>query len=101
MAGTTADRPDHAGGPGRPGRPDGPDGREPDAVRGAARRRVNASPWNLLLLVPLVGVLVPPFYNRLDPTLGDMPFFYWYQLLWIPISVVLTIIVYRATRGER
>ena len=98
MAGTTADRPDH---PGRRGRPDRPEGREPDAVRGAARRRVNASPWNLLLLVPLVGVLVPSFYNKLDPTLGAMPFFYWYQLLWIPISVLLTIVVYRATRGER
>ena len=99
MAGTTADRPDD---PRRPGRP-GPDhqGREPGAVRGAARRRVNASPWNLLLLVPLVGVLIPSFYNKLDPTLGAMPFFYWYQLLWIPISVVLTIVVYRATRGER
>ena len=92
MAGTTADRPDHSGPPER---------REPDTVHGAARRRVNASPWNLLLLVPLVGVLIPSFYNKLDPTLGDMPYFYWYQLMWIPISVVLTIVVYRATRGER
>jgi hypothetical protein len=98
MAGTTADRPDHSG---PPWRADHPDGQEPDAVRGAARRRVNASPWNLLLLVPLVGVLIPSFYNKLDPTLGDMPYFYWYQLMWIPISVVLTIVVYRATRGER
>jgi hypothetical protein len=92
MAGTTADRPEHSGHPER---------REPHDVRGAARRRVNLSPWNLLLLVPLVGVLIPSFYNKLDPTLGDMPFFYWYQMLWIPISVLLTIVVYRATRGER
>ena len=98
MAGTTADRPESSGIPGRDGHWHG---REPDAVRGAARRRVNASPWNLLLLVPLVGVLIPSFYNKLDPALGDMPFFYWYQLLWIPISVLLTIVVYRATRGER
>ncbi|HTE73053.1 MAG TPA: DUF3311 domain-containing protein [Actinomycetes bacterium] len=55
----------------------------------------------MLLLIPLVGVLIPSFYNKLDPTLGDMPFFYWYQLMWIPISVVLTIVVYKATRGER
>jgi hypothetical protein len=100
MAGTTADRPDRPDRSSRPG-PDRPQGREPDSVRGAARRRVNASPWNLLLLVPLVGVLIPSFYNKLDPALGDMPYFYWYQLLWIPISVVLTIVVYRATRGER
>jgi len=74
---------------------------EPEAVREAARRRANFSPWNLLLVVPLIGALVPAFFNKTDPTLGGMPFFYWYQLLWIPISVVLTIIVYRATRGER
>ena len=36
-----------------------------------------------------------------DPRLGGMPFFYWYQLLWIPISVAITYIVYRWTRGER
>jgi len=74
---------------------------EPEVVRDAARRRANFSPWNLLLVIPLFGVLIPAFYNKTDPTIGDMPFFYWYQLLWIPISVVLTIVVYRATRGER
>jgi hypothetical protein len=26
-----------------------------------------------------------------------MPFFYWYQMAWVPISVLLTVIVYRAT----
>ncbi|MFL6137023.1 MAG: DUF3311 domain-containing protein [Frankiaceae bacterium] len=56
---------------------------------------------NLLLLVPLVGVLVPQFYNRTSPSWGGMPFFYWYQLVWIPVSVTFTWWVYRATRGER
>jgi hypothetical protein len=74
---------------------------ESEAARAAARRRVNLSAWNLLLLVPLVGVLIPPFFNRTDPTLGGMPFFYWYQMLWIFVSVAVTVIVYRATRGER
>ena len=27
-----------------------------------------------------------------------MPFFYWYQMLWIPLSVLVTLTVYRATR---
>jgi hypothetical protein len=65
------------------------------------RRGVTVSPWNLLLLVPLVGVLIPAFYNRKTPTLFDIPFFYWYQLLWIAISVACTIVVYHATRGEK
>lgn len=56
---------------------------------------------NWLLLLPLIGVLVPEFYNFTDPSIGGMPFFYWYQLAWIAVSVVITWIVYRVTRGER
>jgi len=92
MAGTTADRPDRSGRPER---------REPDDVRGAARRRLNANPWNLLLLIPLVATLFPAFYNRTGPELAGWPFFYWYQMLAIPGSVLVTLVVYRATRGER
>jgi hypothetical protein len=54
--------------------------------------------WYWLLLVPLVGVLIPPIYNREDPTVIGIPFFYWYQLLWVPISVMVTALVYRKTR---
>jgi hypothetical protein len=77
------------------------DAREPDEVRTAARRRMNFSPWNLLLLIPLVAVLFPAFYNKTGPELAGWPFFYWYQLVAIPGSVILTLIVYNATRGER
>ena len=54
--------------------------------------------WYWLLLVPLVGTLVPAFYNAQDPELGGIPFFYWYQLLWVPLSVIVTGLVYRRTR---
>ena len=47
-----------------------------------------------------VAVLWPPFYNRIEPTLGGMPFFYWYQLLWVPISAIITGIVYLKTEGK-
>jgi hypothetical protein len=53
--------------------------------------------WYLLLLVQFVAVLWPPFYNRAEPYWYGMPFFYWYQLLWIIIGAVLTAIVYFAT----
>jgi len=52
----------------------------------------------VLLLVPLVGTLIPSIYNRTDPTLDGIPFFYWYQMAWIPLSAVCTLIVYRAVR---
>jgi hypothetical protein len=54
-----------------------------------------------LLLVPLVGVLIPPIYNVQDPELIGLPFFYWYQLLWVPVSAAITFVVYRQTRSGR
>lgn len=54
----------------------------------------------LLLLIPLVGTLIPPVYDRLDPGIGGMPFFYWYQLAWVAVSAVITVVVYRLT-GDR
>jgi len=55
----------------------------------------------LLLLVPLVATLVPEFYNFAQPSIGGMPFFYWWQLLWIGGVAVCTGIVYLATRRAR
>jgi hypothetical protein len=63
---------------------------------GTRARRV--WPWYLLLLPPFVGMLWVPFYNRLDPRIGGVPFFYWYQFAWIGVSVALTTIVYFGTR---
>lgn len=56
---------------------------------------------NWLLIIPLIGVLVPQFYNFTNPSIGGMPFFYWYQLAWIAVSVAITWLVYHVTRGER
>ena len=50
--------------------------------------------WNLLLLVPFVALLWVPFYNSITPALWDIPFFYWYQFLWVILTSVLIIWVY-------
>lgn len=63
-----------------------------------SRRR---NPVVLLLLLPLIAVLVPEFYNFNSPAIGGMPFFYWYQLAWVAGVAVCTGIVYAATRSER
>lgn len=47
----------------------------------------------LLLLVPFI-VLWPPFYNFKTPEFIGIPFFYWFQLLWIVITAVIMAIVY-------
>ncbi len=50
----------------------------------------------LLLLVPML-VLWVPFYNSVEPTLFGFPFFYWFQLSWILVSMFITAFVYYAT----
>ena len=64
---------------------------------GSRKKRQGWSWWYLLLLVQFIAVLWPPFYNRAEPALIGMPFFYWYQLLWVVIGAVLTAIVHFAT----
>jgi Protein of unknown function (DUF3311) len=80
--------------------PDRPEERR-DGASSARTDRVARSdhhPVNWLLLLPLVVTLFPPIYNSIDPTLFDIPFFYWYQLAAIALSVVVTLVVYRKTR---
>lgn len=56
------------------------------------RRRAR---WaRLLLLVPFIAVLWVPFYNRVEPALFGVPFFYWYQLVWIPLTAIVISTVY-------
>jgi hypothetical protein len=49
----------------------------------------------LLLLIPFIAMLWVPFYNTAEPMALGVPFFYWYQLLWIIIGAVIIAIVYR------
>ena len=53
--------------------------------------------WYLLFLIQFIAVLWPPFYNTAEPELIGIPFFYWYQLLWVIIGAILTAMVYFAT----
>jgi membrane protein implicated in regulation of membrane protease activity len=55
----------------------------------------------LLLLIPYIGLLWVPFYNRLAPALFGFPFFYWYQLLFVPVTSLLIYLVYRRVRDDR
>lgn len=69
-----------------------------DRAGGAPPTRSDRSPWNWLLLLPLVVTLYPPLYNRVEPELFGIPFFYWYQLAAISVGVLCTLAVYLASR---
>jgi Protein of unknown function (DUF3311) len=64
----------------------------------AQGRRSSWSWWYLLFVFQFIAVLWPPFFNSIEPTFLGMPFFYWYQLLWVIISAAITAVVYLATR---
>lgn len=53
--------------------------------------------WYLLFIAEGGIILWPPFYNRMEPTWIGIPFFYWFQLLWVIVAAVLTALVYFAT----
>ena len=53
----------------------------------------------VLLLIPCIAALGVPFYNRLEPELFGFPFFYWFNLLLVPVSVLF---IYAASKlGDR
>jgi uncharacterized membrane protein YhaH (DUF805 family) len=54
--------------------------------------------WYLLFVVQFVAVLFPSFYNKIEPQWVGIPFFYWYQMLWVIISAIFTAIVYYAVK---
>ncbi len=55
---------------------------------------------SLLLVLPYVALLWVPFYNFGSPSLLGVPFFYWYQLAWIPITSLVIYIVFRQVRDD-
>jgi hypothetical protein len=63
-------------------------------------RRAHSRAWLLLLLIPMAGTLIPPIYNTKDPTLIGIPFFYWYLMAWVLVSVLLMAIVNRFTEDR-
>ena len=65
------------------------------------KRRADASRWHWLLLIPIVVPLLPPLYNRMEPRLLGLPFFYWCQLAFAGLAALTTVIVHLATKDRR
>ncbi|MBV1855023.1 DUF3311 domain-containing protein [Catellatospora sp. NEAU-YM18] len=55
----------------------------------------------MLLLVPVLAPLPVGLYNRLEPRLWGMPFFYWYQLANALLAMLVITLVYQATKARR
>ncbi|MBV2353192.1 DUF3311 domain-containing protein [Streptomyces sp. J2-1] len=53
------------------------------------------------LLAPFVAMLWVGSYAKTDPTFIGIPFFYWYQMLWVLISTALTMLAYKLWKRDR
>lgn len=55
--------------------------------------------WPLwFLLAPLVALIYPAWYHGEDPTFFGIPFFVWYQMLWIILVALIMGVVWAVTR---
>lgn len=80
--------------------------------RGDSDRVVTMPPTNkgllvaagVCLLIPLIALLWVTSYAKETPRLGGIPFFFWYQFVWVFITSALTYTAHRlvlAARGHR
>jgi hypothetical protein len=53
-----------------------------------------------LLIIPFVALLFPTLYAHADPRFAGIPFFIWYQFLWVILGVGITGVVYALNRGD-
>ena len=51
-------------------------------------------PVYLFLVIPFACLLWVPLYNRIEPALFGIPFFYWYQMLWTILGAFCIVPVY-------
>ncbi len=43
----------------------------------------------ILILIPFFVYFLYPTYNKVNPTIDGLTFFYWYQTLWLVISGIM------------
>ena len=70
----------------------------PELLTSRPGRQSDHSPWNWLLLIPIVLPLLVPIYNRWTPKLFGFPFFFWFQIMFTLLAAAVTALVYVKTR---
>ncbi|MYV56891.1 DUF3311 domain-containing protein [Streptomyces sp. SID3212] len=55
----------------------------------------------LCLVVPFVALLWVSSYARTDPAFIGIPFFYWYQMLWVVVSAALTMVAHQLWQRDQ
>ncbi|MER5992648.1 MULTISPECIES: DUF3311 domain-containing protein [Streptomyces] len=55
----------------------------------------------LCLVAPFVAMLWVGSYAKTDPVVIGIPFFYWYQMLWVVLSTALTMVAYKLWQRDQ
>lgn len=55
------------------------------------------SAWGWLFIIPFLALLFPRIYAHSHPMVLGFPMFYWYLILWIVLTAVISAIVYVLT----
>ena len=55
----------------------------------------------LCLFAPFVAMLWVGSYAKVDPAFIGIPFFYWYQMLWVVVSTALTMTAYQLWQRDQ
>ena len=72
--------------------------RHAPVTKGPAKRPAIKVAVAVMLTVAFGGALWVPIYAHSLPMLGDFPFFYWYQLILVPVTAILCWISYLLLR---
>ena len=51
--------------------------------------------WLVILFIPFFVSMWVPLYNRVEPAIFGVPFFYWFQFTWVIVAAIVTAVVYR------
>jgi membrane protein implicated in regulation of membrane protease activity len=73
---------------------------QPDTARAAVVTPIRVI-IALCLVAPFVAMLWVGSYAKTDPAFIGIPFFYWYQMLWVLISTALTMAAYKLWQRDQ
>ena len=70
---------------------------EPGTTAPTPARKRRSGRIRLLLALPYLALLFPLVYARNTPALWGIPFFYWYQFLWVLLASAIIGLVFLRT----
>jgi hypothetical protein len=58
--------------------------------------RTKRGVWYVILFIPFFAAIAVPLYNRVEPSVFGIPFFYWFQFMLIIVAAIVTALAYKA-----